>query len=121
MFRACLAKMERHANRKLDRFRYYVERHIEVDGDSHGLLARRMMLKLCGDDPARHREAIATASAALRARIALWDGVRADFEPAFSRGVDWQGTEALRKFGRSLSSADASGRPYSRPLDSLAC
>lgn len=87
MFRACLVKMERHTNRKLDRFHYYIDRHIEVDGNSHGLLARRMMLKLCGDDPALNREGIETATAALRSRIALWDGVLADFELTFSRGA----------------------------------
>ena len=101
MFRAVLVQMERQTNRKLDRFHYYIVRHIEVDGDSHGPLARRMMLKLCGDDPARHREAIETATAALRSRIALWDGVLADFELAYSRGVARERKGAFRNSGRS--------------------
>ena len=94
MFRTCLPTMERHTSQTLDRFSYYLARHIEVDGETHGPLARRMMLKLCGDDRVRHCEAIETATAALRSRLALWDSVLANFEPTFSRG-DREGEAGL--------------------------
>lgn len=56
-------------------FRYYLERHIEVDGDHHSLLAMEMLEELCGDDDVKWRLAGDAARAALEARISLWDGV----------------------------------------------
>jgi hypothetical protein len=58
-----------------ERLRYYLSRHIEVDGDSHGPKAKMLLTSLCGDDPQKWAEANATACRALHARIALWDGV----------------------------------------------
>jgi len=60
--------------RKLKR---YLERHIEVDGDSHGPMARRLMVSLCGEDPEKWHQAARVAQAALRERQDLWDGVLA--------------------------------------------
>lgn len=54
---------------------YYLERHIEVDGDHHSHLAYRMTEQLCGDDTAKWQEATAAVKKALEARIALWDGI----------------------------------------------
>ncbi len=56
-------------------FKYYLERHIEVDGDHHSHLAMSMVSELCGQDPQKWEEAGAYAQAALEARIRLWDGV----------------------------------------------
>jgi len=56
-------------------FRYYLERHIEVDGDHHSHLAMEMLEELCGDDDGKWRLAEEAARAALEARIVLWDGV----------------------------------------------
>lgn len=61
--------------RDLDIFKYYLERHIEVDGDHHSHLAIAMLEELCGDDPVKWAEATEYAKAALEARIRLWDGV----------------------------------------------
>lgn len=36
--------------RKISTFRYYLERHIEVDGDHHSHLAMKMVENLCGDN-----------------------------------------------------------------------
>lgn len=67
---------------RLDLFRYYLQRHIEVDGGEHGGLALRMVGAVCGDDVARWNAAGAAASDALEARLRLWDGVVAGLEPA---------------------------------------
>jgi len=56
-------------------FFYYLDRHIEVDSDSHGPLAHAILDELCGSDPERWQQAEAAACRALKARIALWDGI----------------------------------------------
>lgn len=60
---------------KLEAFRYYLERHIEVDGDHHSHLAYEMTAAVCGNDPTKWEECLAATKDALNARIALWDGV----------------------------------------------
>lgn len=60
---------------ELARFRYYLERHIEVDGDQHGPMARRLVRQLCDGNKQFEAEALAAADTAVRRRIALWDGV----------------------------------------------
>ncbi|MET0233430.1 MAG: DUF3050 domain-containing protein [Kibdelosporangium sp.] len=61
-------------------FRHYLDRHIALDHDEHGPLALRLLAALCDGDPVREAEAEAVSVAAIQARIALWDGVLADFE-----------------------------------------
>jgi hypothetical protein len=56
-------------------FEYYLERHIEVDGDSHGPMALRMMEDLRGKDPRNGLEAEKAAADALEARAQLWDAI----------------------------------------------
>ena len=64
-------------------FFYYLERHIELDGEDHGPLAVALVDRLCGTDAgdaacrARWAEAEAVVRAALRGRVALWDAVLA--------------------------------------------
>jgi pyrroloquinoline quinone (PQQ) biosynthesis protein C len=61
-----------------DRLKYYLNRHIELDGDEHGPLAEKLLLSLCEDDPVKLEQAEKVAQAALQARIRLWDGVLAE-------------------------------------------
>ena len=60
---------------ELSLFTYYLERHIEIDGDLHGQLAERMVLELCAENKNYWEQALALSSAALRARIELWTSV----------------------------------------------
>jgi pyrroloquinoline quinone (PQQ) biosynthesis protein C len=56
-------------------FKYYLERHIEVDGDHHSHLALQMTENLCGDNNLFWQEAEVAVKKALEQRIYLWDGV----------------------------------------------
>jgi hypothetical protein len=60
-------------------FRHYLDRHIALDHDEHGPLALRLLAALCAGDPAREADAARVSVAAIQARIALWDGVVAEF------------------------------------------
>jgi hypothetical protein len=56
-------------------FEYYLERHIEVDGENHGPMALRMLEDLCADDDHRWAEATNAAKSALEARLRMWDAI----------------------------------------------
>ena len=54
-------------------FRQYLERHIQVDGDHHGPLARNLLVTLCEDSAEKWQQAEAAAVASIEARLQLWD------------------------------------------------
>lgn len=54
---------------------YYLERHIELDGDEHGPLAEKCLQALCGDDKAKWQSAENVAVESLQLRSRLWDAV----------------------------------------------
>lgn len=55
-------------------FKYYLERHIEVDGDHHSHLALQMTSNLCGTNEQYWKEAEQATIESLQHRIDLWDG-----------------------------------------------
>ena len=57
------------------RFLYYLNRHIEADGERHGPMALALLERLCGDDARLWSEAKETARESLDARLALWDAI----------------------------------------------
>ena len=63
-----------------ERFHWYLERHIEADDEKHAPVCRRIMARLCGDDPAKWVEASCVARECIEARIALWDAIAAEIE-----------------------------------------
>ncbi len=75
MFKGFVRDLNRDLGGDLDTFLWYLERHIEVDGEEHGPMALRMIANLCGDDATKWQEAEQTAVFALESRLRLWDGV----------------------------------------------
>ncbi len=51
----------------LEDFRYYLHRHIGLDGEEHGPMASRFIESLCGDDEVRWQTVEQSAAAALKA------------------------------------------------------
>jgi hypothetical protein len=82
MFRGFIREQDARLSGRLATLRWYLDRHIEVDGEDHGPMALLMVSELCGDDAVKWREAAEAAETALRARIALWDGIAASLEEA---------------------------------------
>ena len=75
VFQRIVAEANARVDGKLGEFEYYLQRHIALDGESHGPMAERLMASLCGGDEAKWRAAAAAAVAALEARLALWDAI----------------------------------------------
>ncbi len=80
MFRGFIRDQDERLRGKLATFRWYLDRHIEVDGEEHGPMALRMVGELCGGDEAKWSEAREAAVLALEARLALWHGILREIE-----------------------------------------
>jgi hypothetical protein len=61
-------------------FAFYLERHIELDGDSHGPWAQEMLMALAGQDEEQWMMATDAARRAITSRIRLWDSVVAHLQ-----------------------------------------
>lgn len=75
VFQRIVDELNTQAGGKLDDFKYYLERHIGLDGDEHGPMATRLLQSLCGADDGLWEIAEQTAVGCLLARQELWDGI----------------------------------------------
>jgi hypothetical protein len=75
MFHAIVGDIHKQFPDSVSIFKYYLERHIEVDGDHHSHLALQMTTNLCGNNPQLWQEAEDAIVSALEQRMNLWDGV----------------------------------------------
>jgi hypothetical protein len=57
------------------KFHYYLQRHIQIDGEEHGPASIALVEDLCDHDPVHIHEAEQAAVEALKARIKLWDSI----------------------------------------------
>ena len=60
-------------NKSVDSLIYYLERHIEMDGDHHGPMAMNMITSLCENDEKKIMESLDASKLALKKRIKLCD------------------------------------------------
>ena len=77
MFKGFVRDLNRQPGGAVETFLWYLERHIEVDGDEHGPMALRMIAELCGNDAAKWADAERAAVFALESRLRFWDGIAA--------------------------------------------
>jgi len=75
MFISLINEIHKNFPNDISIFKYYVERHIEVDGGHHSHLALQMTENLCGDNAQFWEEAKEAVIESLERRIGLWDGI----------------------------------------------
>src|SRR5215469_15010871 len=88
MFRRLLSTLygTGHNNDRLHHFIYYIDRHIELDGDSHGPKGRELLDDLVANSPEAHERSLRAACRSIKARIGLWDGTLSKLR--YSRDVE---------------------------------
>lgn len=72
MFSRLLEKWNTH---EFPHFTYYLERHIQLDGDTHGPQAEDLLREIAGNGSHAWQRAENAAKRAIQARIELWDSV----------------------------------------------
>ena len=74
MFISIVKDIEQTFPESVSIYKYYLERHIEVDGDHHSHLALEMTAELCETNNQYWEEAEIAIINSLKARIELWNG-----------------------------------------------
>jgi hypothetical protein len=75
MFLSIIDKIPKKNPNETSILKYYIERHIEVDGNHHSNLALQMTNNLCNNNEIYWKEAELAIIESLNQRINLWDGV----------------------------------------------
>jgi hypothetical protein len=71
----------RRDSNSLRHFIYYIDRHIELDGDSHGPMGRELLEDFVAGSPQRRDRAVRAACNSIKTRIELWNGTFSKLRP----------------------------------------
>ena len=82
MFQELVVTLSEQHPKETKTFRYYLERHIEVDGGHHSQLALEMVKELCGNDAEKWEIATEACVRALELRRDLWQVAHEQLIPA---------------------------------------
>lgn len=75
MFMSIIKDIDHNFPNSISIFKYYLERHIEIDGEHHSQLAIQMTSNLCGTNDVFWKEAEEASIKSLNMRIKLWDAI----------------------------------------------
>lgn len=75
MFLEIIEELKNSFPSQLHIFHYYIQRHIDIDGDHHSHLAHEMASQCCGDDPIKWERATLAVKKSLQSRINLWNAI----------------------------------------------
>jgi hypothetical protein len=75
MFLSLIKDLHKQFPDSISGMKYYLERHIEVDGGHHSELSLKMTNLLCDESEEKWKEANQYAVESLKHRILLWDGI----------------------------------------------
>lgn len=90
MFSRLVQELDGERGADLADLRWYLDRHVEVDGTRHGPMTARLFERVCARDAATLAESLEVAARVLSRRVALWSAVEEALGPRTS-GVTWDG------------------------------
>jgi len=78
VFQRIVDELSETADGGLEVFRFYLRRHIELDGGEHGPMSEKLIVALCGTDESKWSGATDAAIGALTARLNFWDAIHGE-------------------------------------------
>ena len=76
------------ADHRLKKFEIYLDRHIELDGDVHSVLAKKLVATICKTD-ADWKLAEDWAVIAIKSRLEYWDRVAENIQKAKNKNLSF--------------------------------
>lgn len=75
MFRRLIIQVEQNRKFSCNAFRLYLNRHTDLDEESHAPMGQKLLKHLCATDRDKWEKARIITDRALQSRIMLWDGI----------------------------------------------
>ena len=75
MFQRFVDNLDESKSKKCEFLKYYLNRHIQIDGDEHGPLSQKLIEELAAQEDPTYEKIMDGAINAVENRIKLWDGI----------------------------------------------